>query len=448
VNVLTGTAGVALLPGQADVELVGSDAELALQLRTGPRMLSDLAHDLDPVRSHVTLQRLWSLAALQLIDDVTEPRMACMPLIPGQHLSLATINSGTPYKLSRFALLRRAETAGVVIENPLSPTRIQLDLDTAVADILPFAEPTTLGELVGRNDSRPRERLCGEMLVLRTGGIIEPCDERGHIREDIDPFARQWEFHDLLFHVRSRQGMHRDPIGAQYRWRGEIEPPPAIRPNPWAAGAIPLPQFNLDAISRRDASFTAVLESRRSGRNHNVFAPIGLGQVAEFLYRTARVRDRFDTEAGQFTSRPYPSGGASYELELYLTVNQCLGLGRGTYYYDAEQHALCLVTRPTDDTEGLLDDAWQSSAFQCRPQILITIASRFQRVSWKYSGMAYATQLKNLGVLLQTMYLVATSMGLEGSALGLGNIARFARITGYDPLVEGSIGEFMIGRSG
>ena len=35
------------------------------------------------------------------------------------------------------------------------------------------------------------------------------------------------------------------------------------------------------------------------------------------------------------------------------------------------------------------------------PQILITIAARFARVSWKYSSLAYALILKDVGVLTQ-----------------------------------------------
>ena len=44
--------------------------------------------------------------------------------------------------------------------------------------------------------------------------------------------------------------------------------------------------------------------------------------------------------------------------------------------------------------------------------MLITIAARFQRVSWKYAAMAYVTILKHVGVVYQTMYLVATARGL------------------------------------
>ena len=86
-----------------------------------------------------------------------------------------------------------------------------------------------------------------------------------------------------------------------------------------------------------------------------------------------------------------------------------------------------------------------SAAASSLPQVLITLASRFQRLSWKYRSIAYATTLKNVGVLYQTMYLVATSMRLASCALGGGNSALFAEAIGTDYCTESSVGEFTLG---
>jgi len=59
--------------------------------------------------------------------------------------------------------------------------------------------------------------------------------------------------------------------------------------------------------------------------------------------------------------------------------------------------------------------------------------------------MAYALVLKDVGVLLQTFYLVATAMGLAPCALGGGDSDLFARASGLDWLVEGAVGEFVLG---
>jgi SagB-type dehydrogenase family enzyme len=61
---------------------------------------------------------------------------------------------------------------------------------------------------------------------------------------------------------------------------------------------------------------------------------------------------------------------------------------------------------------------------------------------------AYALVLKDAGVLIQTLYLMATGMGLGACAIGSANIDLFAKMTGLEFHVEGPIGQFAIGRAG
>ncbi len=144
--------------------------------------------------------------------------------------------------------------------------------------------------------------------------------------------------------------------------------------------------------------------------------------------------------------RPYPSGGSSYELELYLAVDKCEGLPRGFYHYDAGEHALVAIGARAQDLDALLKGAEFAMGAPAVPQILITIAARFGRVSWKYGSIAYALILKDVGVLLQTLYLMTTDMGLGGCAVGTMNIDLFAKMTGIEFHVEGPVGQFAIGR--
>jgi len=66
--------------------------------------------------------------------------------------------------------------------------------------------------------------------------------------------------------------------------------------------------------------------------------------------------------------------------------------------------------------------------------------------SWKYSSIAYSLILKDVGVLMQTLYLMATDMELGGCAIGFTNIDLFAKMTGIEFHVEGPVGQFAIGR--
>ncbi len=335
------------------------------------------------------------------------------------------VQAGRLHRLSRFALMR-SEGALMVLESPLAPARVVLHSPEAVAQVAqlsqpapPTADPALLG------------------LLAAAGALCEGDEE---------PALAMWEFHDLLFHARSRLGRHNDPAGATYPFERSIDPLPALKPG--ATGeVVELPRADLGALMATDRTLTDVLESRRSIRRLGD-EPISVRELGEFLYRTARARSyRPATETAPYETagRPFPGGGGCYELELYLTVSHCEGLERGIYHYDPKGHRLTRVAGPSPDMETLLSDAHNATARQGEPQVLITYAARFGRVSWKYRAMAYAVILKDVGVLYQTMYLVAEAMNLAPCALGVGNSDRFARAIGSNYYEESSVGEFLLG---
>ena len=151
-----------------------------------------------------------------------------------------------------------------------------------------------------------------------------------------------------------------------------------------------------------------------------------------------------DAEHGQgLALRPYPSGGAIHELEVYVIVNRCEGLDRGVYHYGSASHELHMISVQNGGMDALIEMASRTLASPM--QLLLIITARFQRVQWKYQSMAYALILKNVGVLMQTMCLTATAMNLGGCALGGGHSDLFASMTGLDYYTEGSVGEFLLG---
>src|SRR5262249_12455863 len=145
------------------------------------------------------------------------------------------------------------------------------------------------------------------------------------------------------------------------------------------------------------------------------------------------------------TDRPVPSGGRSHEIELYVLAHRCRDIPRGTYHYDPFGHALELVAEMSPAAESVLTLAQWGAMLPGPPQVLIVLAARFQRVSWKYRSLAYALTLKHVGVLMSAMYLVATSMGLAPCAVGAGDSDAFAELVGTDYYAESSVGEFVLG---
>jgi SagB-type dehydrogenase family enzyme len=221
-----------------------------------------------------------------------------------------------------------------------------------------------------------------------------------------------------------------------------------VRPR-WPGKKINLHKFSAadpEAIS----PVAKLLRQSHSTRSFDNREPITLAELSQFLGGAARVvsisNAELDLDDGGHAVRPYPSAGAGCELELYLAVDTCEGLARGFYHYDAGAHALAPIRVPMHELEAQLTGAGYSMGSTAAPQILITIAARFGRISWKYSSIAYSLILKDVGVLIQTFYLMATDMRLGGCAIGITNIDLFAKMTGIEFHVEGPVGQFAIGR--
>jgi SagB-type dehydrogenase family enzyme len=353
--------------------------------------------------------------------------------------------------LSRFAYLRRRGNA-IVLESPRAGALFKIYDPKIAAALVMLSTPQQIKSLRKQNNFSGLELLA----LLVDCQILFKVDATG---ENAGPRAAEgddnlvlWDFHDLLFHARSTEGRHANPMGGQYSHAGVTAPLPAVRP-PWPGTKTDLRKFS----GRHPETISPVaklLRERHSTRDFDAGRPITLAELSRFLDGTARVRSNWSApldpgDSGQalaYTSRPYPSAGSSYELELYLAVDACEGLPRGFYHYDAGEHTLAPIGVRPQELEALLKGARFAMDASAAPQILITIAARFGRVSLKYSSIAYALILKDVGVLLQTLYLMATDMGLGACAIGTANIDLFARMTGIEFHVEGVVGQFAIGR--
>jgi SagB-type dehydrogenase family enzyme len=367
------------------------------------------------------------------------PTSRVHPAMPGE------VARGARHALSRFACLRR-EDAHFVLDSPLGYAKTRLVDARASALCHLLAEPQTIEDLCREIPSlSPIAAAMLLGLLLGSGA----AGAEGALDEALGSALATWSFHDLLFHTRSRRGRHDERYGATYPWKERLEPLPAVKPK-IAGPVIPLPRPDIAALLEQDLPFTRVLEERRSIRAHDE-RPLDIGRIAHFLFRSARVRALRDRSEGVpyvATSRPYPGAGACYELEVYLVVGTCDGLDPGLYHYDPLGHALTMIVGPPRAAAALLDEARATMGKPRSPiHTLVVLAARFQRMSWKYESVAYATILKDVGALYQTMYLVATAMGLAPCALGGGDSDLFAEAAGLDYYAETSVGEFVLGSS-
>lgn len=340
---------------------------------------------------------------------------------PGGVLAEPDADVGADWRLSRFAYLRQ-EGDQLVCESALGNMRLRLAPAMARALLDPGA---------GAADRSAREVRALLAPRLAAARLIAPAAGEEHS-------TGLWEFHDALFHQRSRIGMHDAGYGGTMPFRGVLPQPGAVRA-PHAGPRIALPR-RAPADHRADPPLDVALERRRSVR-HGGGRALSVAQLAEFLGRCQANRD---SPHPGYVRRPYPSGGALYELELYPLVVGVEGLAPDLYHYDPSTHALHALGIGARARDNLLAVAQLMTQQARPPDVVLTITARHDRVAWKYRSMAYALILKHVGVLLQTMYLTADALDLGGCALGGGDSALFARHARIDSWREPAVGEFAL----
>ncbi|WP_155368220.1 SagB family peptide dehydrogenase [Catellatospora vulcania] len=330
-----------------------------------------------------------------------------------------------PVQLSPCALLRRLDDRAVV-ESAHDGTVVELhrpELAAVVAGLCAPIDAAAVARLAPGGSQLLR-------LLAAVGLVTAPGPAAGR------------PTHAVWTHTRSRNGL----VELRTPAPGTLDEPPA---GPAADTDIALPVPDQAALRRTDPPLAEVMETRRSVRRFGD-KPLAVAQLGELLHRVARIQQRLpadpaDERSYSYTLRPAPSAGAMHELDYYLTVRACHGLAPGVYRYLPDRHALAVVNRDTVPLVRLVNAAYLAINRVSVPQVLISLAARFDRPTRKYGDLAYSLTLRNAGVALQSVYLCATAMGLGACAVGSGDAADFAEASGLDPHEVSAVAEIVIG---
>jgi SagB-type dehydrogenase family enzyme len=157
------------------------------------------------------------------------------------------------------------------------------------------------------------------------------------------------------------------------------------------------------------------LSKRRSIRAY-ARRPLPLATLGRLLHTAYGVRGVRREAGEEVHDRPAPSAGGRYPLEIYAATQSVEGLADGAYHYDARGHALEEVRAGLAQPAlvGLLMD--QEVAREANLVLVITAVRH--RTMWKYGQRGYRHIFLDAGHVGQSLYLVATALGLGPTAVG------------------------------
>jgi SagB-type dehydrogenase family enzyme len=271
-----------------------------------------------------------------------------------------------------------------------------------------------------------------DLLVLSRIGILQ-CSDDSPLRGS-DHFV--WDPFELVIQRRTAFGGYRAESA-------DASAPPNLRKQTDAYPNIALPE----PVLALTESLGDVLERRRTVREYASRA-LQFRELSTLLYHAARmVRILPHPKLGDRALRTYPTAGARSELEIYIVSCDITELSPGAYYYDPCEHRLARI-RDADAHQARIIrsvHAATSDSLSRDPSAILLITAVFERVMWKYQDLGLSLIYKNVGALFQTLYLVATALGLAPCAIGGGEEAANSAWLGLDPLRESQVGCFLIG---
>ena len=290
----------------------------------------------------------------------------------------------------------------------------------------------------GITDLQTRRVLHAKVTFTITGPVVKtyletrsrPVSDRALMTGE-GAIPATWSPDDLRFHVRSRFGrrdgpylIKRDP--PRVPLNEHLEDPTVI-----AVGDLALPAPIVDAPT---VTLEQLLTTRRSDRDWTG-PPIPLATLATLLFRAMH-------PSGD--QHRYPSAGNVYENDVVVLADRVDGLPRGCYLYRPLAHALRPLHGDEQSFIALITGSSRSTGQGEAPQALCIVAARFDDLAAKYERNAYGLMLKDASMLMATIGLVATELGVGCVLLGGGDSDAFARATGLDYYVQGSIAELAL----
>ncbi len=109
--------------------------------------------------------------------------------------------------------------------------------------------------------------------------------------------------------------------------------------------------------------------------------------------------------------RTVPSAGATYPLEIYVTLND-----KGYFHYDFEDHVLKLVSEE-NISKNLTEESWNQTFIE-EAYLNILICADYSRTTQRYGERGIRYVYMEVGHCAQNIHLEAIALGLVSVPIG------------------------------
>jgi putative peptide maturation dehydrogenase len=222
-------------------------------------------------------------------------------------------------------------------------------------------------------------------------------------------------------------------------------PPPAA----FSSVVTPLAVRELPLVERKGGLYDLLLR-RRTTRSFDRGAPLTQRELAVVL-RYVFGYHGYAPLLGQVTTlkRTSPSAGGFHPIEAYPLITAVDELDPGLYHYNAAEHALeLLAPLGVDEARAAATASVCGQTYLGDAHVLLVLAARFDRAFWKYRNhrKALTALVMDAAHLSQTLYLVATELGLGAFVTAAVNNADIEERLGIDGYREGVLAVCGFGR--
>ena len=180
-------------------------------------------------------------------------------------------------------------------------------------------------------------------------------------------------------------------------------------------------------------------DKRRSERAYNPNEPMTQAQLAFLLWSAAGIQ-MYRGSTNVATLRPTPSGRARHPFEIYIAVQNVVGLEPGLYHYRpvenvGEKKVSLTYLKGFENYKTQINDMLAGQVWAVDASIVLMVTCIAYRAEWRYTSMAHRVMLIDLGHLGQNVMLSAADMGLGSCCCAAYNqplCDEFLEINGVD----------------